>query len=369
MPLTGLKVLDLTRVLAGPLCTMMLGDLGADVIKVERPTGGDESRGWGPPFDERGQSAYFLSVNRNKLSIALDFTRPEDRDVLLGLIRSADVVVDNFLPGVLARYGVDTVALMEECSRVVWCTISGFGPDSPRPGYDFVIQAESGWMSITGPEAGPPMKVGVALADVMTGKDAAIAILAALARREGASADKRRVSVSLAHSATAALVNVAQNVLVTGADARRWGNAHPNLVPYQLFEASDRPLVIAVGSDPQWLAMCSALDLAALAQDETLRTNAGRVAQRDYVVTSIAERAARQAATILLARLAHVGVPCGLVRTVQEAVSDVQSDIATGIAPALSGSIRRLPPLLDEHGVAIRKKQWSVFSMLPILGS
>ena len=369
MPLTSLKVLDLTRVLAGPLCTMMLGDLGADVIKVERPGSGDDSRGWGPPFDDTGQSAYFLSVNRNKLSVALDFANEEDRSLLLELIRNADVVVDNFLPGALARYGIDADALMISSTRLVWCTISGFGPNSSRPGYDFVTQAESGWMSITGPEGGPPMKVGVALADVITGKDATVAILAALLSRDHATPERRRVHVSLAQSATASLVNVAQNVLVSGNAARRWGNAHPNLVPYQLFEAEDRPLVIAVGSDAQWLAMCGALGLDDLAHDESLRTNAGRVTRRDHVVETIAKGLRHAPAADQIAKLAEVGVPCGLVRTVQEALSDVQSDVATGIAPALSGSIRRLPPLLDEHGVAIRKKQWSVFSMLPILGS
>jgi crotonobetainyl-CoA:carnitine CoA-transferase CaiB-like acyl-CoA transferase len=177
------------------------------------------------------------------------------------------------------------------------------------------------------------------------------------------------VHVSLAQSATAALVNVAQNVLVTGRNANRWGNAHPNLVPYQLFDASDRPLVIAVGSDAQWIAMCRALRLDDLGNDDTLRTNAGRVTSRERVVQAIAKRLREATAAHFIASLTEVGVPCGLVRTVQEAVFDVQSDVATGIAPALSGSIRHLPPLLDEHGVAIRKKQWSVFSMLPILGS
>jgi crotonobetainyl-CoA:carnitine CoA-transferase CaiB-like acyl-CoA transferase len=195
LPLSQIKVLDLSRVLAGPLCTMLLGDLGADVIKVERPGRGDDTREWGPPFDERGESAYYLSINRNKLSLAADLADDADRTLLLELIRGADVVVENFLPGALARLGIDAAAEMDRNPRLVWCGITGFGPDSTRPGYDFVVQAESGWMAITGEPDGPPMKSGVALADVVAGKDAAVAILAALlGRDQGAS---RHVSLSL----------------------------------------------------------------------------------------------------------------------------------------------------------------------------
>src|SRR5687768_2394211 len=210
--LSGVRVLDLTRVLAGPLCTMMLGDLGADVLKVERPGGGDETRGWGPPFDDRGESGYYLSVNRNKKSLVADLDRPADVDLLRSLAREARVVVDNFRPGTLERRGLDPAAILHESDRLVWCTITGFGAESARPGYDFVVQAERGWMAITGEPDGQPMKVGVALADVLAGKDAAIAILAALAG-EGLTPRQRRIHVSLADSATAALINVAQNVL------------------------------------------------------------------------------------------------------------------------------------------------------------
>src|SRR3954469_4511624 len=269
-----LKVVDLSRVLAGPVCSMMLGDLGADVIKVERPGRGDETRSWGPPFDDEGQSAYFLSVNRNKKSLAADLTVPSDKTLVLDLIRSADVVLDNFLPGSLERLGIDRDAELHHNSRLIWCTISGFGPRTSRPGYDFVVQAECGWMSITGEQAGSPMKIGVALADVIAGKDAGIAILAAVAARaEGAlSVAERRIDISLADSARASLVNVAQNVLVSGEDAKRWGNAHPNLVPYQLFDAADRGLVVAVGSDGQWRACAAALDLPSLGNDKDLET-------------------------------------------------------------------------------------------------
>src|ERR1700693_361126 len=227
-----LKVLDLSRVLAGPVCSMMLGDLGADVIKVERPVGGDETRGWGPPFDPDGESAYFLSVNRNKKSLAADLSVAEDRRLIEDRIAEADVVLENFLGGALVRLGLDAEELLDRNPSLIWCTISGFGPDSSRGGYDFVVQAECGWMAITGERDGAPMKAGVALADVVAGKDAAIAILAAVAERASGggslSRDKRRISISLLDSARAALVNVAQNILLSGEDAARGGKAHPN---------------------------------------------------------------------------------------------------------------------------------------------
>ncbi len=367
LPLDRINVLDLSRVLAGPLCTMMLGDLGARVIKVERPDVGDDTRGWGPPFAEDGQSAYFRSVNRNKLSIALDLRGAVDVDLCRQLISGADVVIDNFLPGQLARYGLDKGAELLRSSRLVWCTISGFGEASPRPGYDFVVQAESGWMSITGETDGAPMKTGVALVDVITGKDAAVAILAALLGRDGRSAVDRQLNISLAHSATAALVNVAQNVLVGQGPAKRWGNAHANLVPYQLFRAADRPLVIAVGSDGQWRSATRALDLPELAGDPALDTNAGRVAQRERVADAIAERVAGLPAQAWIDRLSAVGVPCGLVRTVPEALADFPASPVTGVAPTGNGRVRYVSPNLNEHGKLIREKHWSVFDQLPIL--
>src|SRR5438270_3939988 len=235
-----LKVLDLSRVLAGPVCSMILGDIGADVIKVERPGAGDETRGWGPPFHPDGESAYFLSVNRNKKSICLDLASDADRAVLFELIREADVVLENFLHGSLERLGLNPDEILERNRALIWCTISGFGADNPRPGYDFVVQAECGWMAITGEPEGSPMKVGVALADVIAGKDAAIAILAAAAERAGGTLapKQRRINISLANSARAALVKIAQYVLVSGLDAKRWGNAHSNLVPYLMFVAA-----------------------------------------------------------------------------------------------------------------------------------
>lgn len=347
---------------------MTLGDLGAQVIKVERPGSGDETRRWGPPVDSLGRSAYFLSVNRNKLSVALDLDDKDDLATLRTLIDGADVVLDNFRPGTLERRGIEPQTILEQRRALIWCTISGFGPASPRPGYDFVAQAEGGWMSITGEPQGDPMKAGVALADVIAGKDAVIAIVAALAARELAPeplpVTSRRLHVSLLHSTVAALVNVAQNVLVSGRDAPRWGNAHPNLVPYQLFAAADRPIVIAVGTDAQWRALCAVLGLPSLHEDPHLATNAGRVTHRERVVRAIADRLVQEPADYWLGRLAAAGVPCGVVRTVQEAMASVPASPLTGVAPSVPGRIRLSPPSLDQHGTLVRRNGWAAFDRL-----
>lgn len=343
---------------------MILGDLGADVVKIERPGVGDDTRGWGPPFDTRGESAYYLAVNRNKLSVAADLARPEDRALLAELMAGADVVLENFRPGTLERYALGPAAMLAAHPQLLWCTITGFGLNSPRPGYDFVVQAESGWMAITGEPDGAPMKVGVALADVLAGKDAAIQILAALAGRrggDGGSSFNRHLSVSLLHSATAALVNVAQNALVTGAESRRWGNAHPNLVPYEVFEAADRPVVIAVGNDAQFAACVRALGLDALAADTTLATNAGRVTHRARVVTEIGARVRGLSAASVLAALERGGVPCGVVKPVLEALRAVDASPLTGIAPQGPAAVRRPPPMLDAHGALVRAEGWGAF--------
>lgn len=358
--LSGLKVLELSRVLAGPLCGMMLGDLGASVIKVERTQGGDETRGWGPPFDERGESAYFLSVNRNKLGLTADFDEPMDVELLRSLAGTADVVVENFRPGSLERRGLGAAALRAANPPLVWCTISGFGLTSSRPGYDFVVQAESGWMSITGEPDGAPMKHGVALADVIAGKDAAIAVLGALVAR-ARSGSGRQVHVSLQGSAEAALLNVAQNTLVSGLAPSRWGNAHANLVPYQLFHAADRPLVIAVGSDAQWVACATALDLGQLAADPVLRTNAGRLAERGRIVGSMRERIAERPAGLWVGALERAGVPCGVVRSVPEVLSSTHGSALSGMPPSVPGTVHRAPPLLGEHSALLRERGWAAF--------
>jgi len=361
--LSGVRVLDLTRVLAGPVCTMILADLGADVLKVERPGTGDESRTWGPPFDEHGVAAYFLSTNRNKFSVALDLDAETDRALLRRLALDADIVVENFLPGALARRGLGAEALLSANAQLIWCTISGFGASSARPGYDFVAQAESGWMSITGEPDGNPMKAGVALADVIAGKDAATSVLAALAARERGTLGTatRRLHVSLSHSAVAALANVAQNVLVTGLDAGRWGNAHANLCPYELFQAADRAMVVAVGSDAQWLACAHAMQLDDLAEDVSLLTNAGRLAHRAHIVARLSARLRTDSAAHWCAVLQQAGVPCGVVQSVRAALAGVGASPRTGVDPQPPGRVRFPPPRLDEHGSLVREWGWDAF--------
>ncbi len=339
---------------------MMLGDMGAQVIKIERPGEGDETRGWGPPFDERGESAYYLSVNRNKLSAALDLDTAVDRALLEALLAQADVVVENFRPGVLGRRGLDPKQVRERYPMLIWCTIAGFADDAMRPGYDFVVQAESGWMSITGEPHGVPIKHGIALVDVMAGKDAAIAVLGALVERSRTGVG-RMVTVSLSGTAEAALVNVAQNTLVSGNPPQRWGNAHANLVPYQLFDAADRAVVIAVGSNGQWLACARALGLTELADDSTLRANAGRLAQRERVVSAIAarmrERPAREWKTVL----DTAGVPNGVVRTVNEVLAERSASRTTGMPPSVPGTVRLVPPTLGQHTELVRTFLWNAF--------
>ena len=359
--LSGVRVLDLTRVLAGPLCTMLLGDLGADVLKVERPGTGDDTRGWGPPFDPTGASAYYLSVNRNKLGIALDIRDPAAQRQIESLAADADVVVDNFRRGTLESHGIDPSALLARHPRLIWCTITGFGAESDRPGYDFVVQAESGWMAVTGEREGDPMKVGIALADILAGKDATIAILAALAHR-GRTGKGTRIFISLAESARAALINVAQNVLVGGRDASRWGNGHPNLVPYQLFHASDHPIVVAVGTDAQWIACARSLGLDELANDPALATNAGRVGQRSRIVDAFGRTLALRSAQEWKDQLSTAGVPVGVVSSVLDVVREAGGSPLTGMPSSVGGVVRRPPPGLDEHGSLVRLHGWNAFT-------
>ena len=344
---------------------MVLGDLGANVIKVERPGRGDDTRSWGPPFDDRGESAYYLSINRNKLSIAADLATAK-RTLVEELIENADVVVENFLPGTLERVGIESQTLLRSHPRLVWCSITGFGAASRRPGYDYVVQAEAGWMAITGEPAGKPMKTGVALADILAGKDAAIAVLAALAGRDRGIAIDRFVDISLVDSARAALTNVAQNALISGREAMRWGNAHANLVPYQLFHASDRAIVIAVGSDDQWRSCVGALGLEVLADDVRLATNAGRLTHRELVVRAFARAIGKRPAVEWIRALEARKVPCGVVKTILEALQDAaNASPLTGMPSSVGGKIRFAPPRLDEHGELIRKRGWDAFDTLP----
>ena len=361
--LAGVRVADLSRVLAGPYCTMVLADLGAHVVKVERPEGGDETRSWGPPF-AGGEAAYYLSVNRNKRSCALDLSKPEGRALALELCARADIVIENFKVGGADRLGVGYEHVRDRNPTVVYCSITGFGSEREpvgRPGYDFVAQAESGLMSITGPEDGPPYKVGVALVDVLTGLHAAAAVLAALHGGKGA-----RIEVPLLDSGLAGLVNVAQNALVTGRDPERHGNAHPNIVPYQDFETSSGRIAVAAANDGLFRALCSVMGVADLPSDERFATNAGRVEHRGELVPMLQERFRERSAEEWLADLDAAGVPAGKVRTVPDALSaaaaagraaTVTLDHPTAgaldlVASPIWGATRTdpsPPPLLGEH--------------------
>ncbi len=358
LPLSGIKVLDLSRILAGPLCTMTLGDLGADVIKVERPDGGDDTRGWGPPFDNDGESAYFLSINRNKRSLTADLANEADLMLVRRLALEADVVVENFLPGTLSRKGLDADEILSLNASLIWCSLRGYLNEPMRPGYDFAVQAESGWMSVTGEPDGQPLRTAVALIDVLTGKDAALAILAALVGGRSRPAAERHLTVTLSGSAAAGLANVAQNVLVSGRDAERWGNAHANLVPYQVFETADRPMVIAVGSDGQWRALVDVLGDPSLAEDDALRTNAGRVVNRARCVAAVQAALRTASASGWKARCEAVGVPVGLVRTVREALAETDASPVTGVPSSVGGVVRRRPPRLGEHSAEIARWGW-----------
>ena len=342
-PLSGIRVVDLSRVLAGPYATMTLADLGADVIKVEHPRGGDETRSWGPPY-AGGEAAYFLSVNRSKRSVALDLKAPEGRELALELCAGADVVIENFRPGGAARLGLDYEAVRARRPDVVYCTISGFGGREPRdrPAYDFVLQAESGLMAITGERDGEPTKVGVALIDVLSGLNAATAILAALYRRER-TGEGELVEVALLDSALAGLVNVAQNALVTGEEPRRYGNAHPSIVPYEPFRAADGWIAVAAANDALFVRLCEAIERPDLAGDERYASNAARVRNRESLVAELAAvfamRPTREWVELLLA----AGVPVGKIRGVGEALRET-GDTTIGVPHPTAGNLELVAP-------------------------
>jgi len=320
--LDGVRVVDLSRVLAGPYCTMVLADLGADVVKVERPAGGDETRSWGPPF-AGGEAAYFLSVNRGKRSVAIDLSDRDGRDLALELCAGADVVVENFKVGGAERLGVGYEHVRERNPAVVYCSISGFGSvrEPPgRPGYDFVAQAETGLMSITGPAGGEPSKAGVALVDVLTGLHAAAGVLALLHSERGG-----RVEVPLLDSGLAGLVNVAQNALVTGVEPQRHGNAHPNIVPYQDFETASGRLAVAAPNDGLFRALCRAIGRDDLAEDPRYASNAGRVDHRAELVPELEARFRECEADDWVAALDAAGVPVGKVRSVPDALAAAEA--------------------------------------------
>ncbi|HVH02319.1 MAG TPA: CaiB/BaiF CoA-transferase family protein [Amaricoccus sp.] len=363
-PLAGLRVLELARVLAGPWVGQTLADLGADVVKVEAPAG-DETRGWGPPFAEDGAAAYFHACNRGKRSIALDFGDPGDLALARSLAAAADVVVENFKVGGLVRFGLDHASVAAGNPGVVYASITGFGQDGPlaaRPGYDFIIQAMGGIMDLTGEPDGPPQKPGVAHADLFTGMYATVAVLAALLQRQRTGRGQW-IDLGLFDVQLAVLANQAANFLIGGGVPRRMGNAHPNIVPYQVFEAADGPLVIACGNDGQFARLCERLGLA-LHRDARLATNPGRLAHREEVAGAIAARIAAMARAEVLAVAEACGVPAGPINTVAEALAEPQA-VARGAVTGLGVrspmrfseaevGVAAGPPRLDADGAAIR---------------
>ncbi|MDQ6211903.1 CaiB/BaiF CoA transferase family protein [Achromobacter insolitus] len=380
--LNGVRVLDLTRILAGPSATQLLGDLGADVVKVEKPGEGDDTRKWGPPYIKdnegrpTGESAYYLSANRNKRSIALDIATDAGREALHQLLSQADVLVENYKVGGLAQYGLDYAQLRHRYPRLVYCSITGFGQTGPyakRAGYDFLIQGMGGIMSLTGEPEGTPMKVGVGIADVMTGMYAAVGILAALRHRD-LTGMGQHIDISLLDSQIAWLVNAGTNYLAAQEPPTRLGNGHPNIVPYQVFDAADGPMILAVGNDAQFRRFCEVAGLDGLAQDERYASNAARVAHRDELCGRIQEALGQRPRTTWLEQLEAVGVPCGPVNDLRDVFNDphVQArgaHLRMPCAWAQGGELNLLanplklsatpvtyrmpPPRLDEHAQQI----------------
>ncbi len=325
--LDGITIVDFSRVLAGPYATMLLADFGATVIKIEQPGRGDDTRSWGPPFTAAGESAYFLCANRNKRSITLNLKHPRGRAIALDLIRRADVVVENFKVGDMARMGLDYATACQVNPALIYCSITGYGqtgPDAHRPGYDAVIEAEGGIMSITGPAdshgAGEPYKVGVAIADITAGLHAVTAILAALHHRTR-TGEGQYIDIALLDTQVSWLANVASAYLVSGVPPRRYGNAHPSIVPYQVMAAADGYLMLAVGNDHQFAALCQALGCGQWAQDERFTTNARRVQHRGALLALLEPAFARRTIAELTTLLGEAGVPCGPVNDIPTALA------------------------------------------------
>ena len=376
--LAGIRVLDLSRILAGPSATQLLGDLGADVVKIERPGEGDDTRRWGPPYikDSKGQptseSAYYLSANRNKRSIAIDISTAEGQEEIGALIARADVLVENYKVGGLKQYGLSYEQLRARHPRLIYCSITGFGQTGPyahRPGYDFLIQGMGGIMSLTGEPKGQPMKVGVGIADVITGMYAAVGILAALQHRN-ATGLGQHIDIALLDAQIAWLVNAGTNFLASCETPRRLGNGHPNIVPYQVFDTLDAPMILAVGNDSQFARFCDVAGLPHLATNVRFSTNPQRVAHRDELCLLIGDRLRTAARSEWLEGLERVGVPCGPVNNLDAVFADphvnargaelhMPCDWAQGgmlklLANPLKLSVspvsyRHVPPRLDEH--------------------
>jgi crotonobetainyl-CoA:carnitine CoA-transferase CaiB-like acyl-CoA transferase len=372
-PLTGLTVLDVTRVLSGPYCTMLLADMGARVIKVEHPLRGDDTRAWGPPFIH-GESSYFLSVNRNKESVTLDFKHPDGRRVLDALVSRADVFVENFRPGTLARLGLDYASLEARFPALVYASLSGYGQTGPRasePGYDAVLQGEGGLMSFTGAADGPPYRLGVAVADIVTGMFAANGILLALLARQ-TTGRGQHVDVAMLDSVAALLTYQAGIVFATGQAPGRMGNRHPSIAPYDSYDTQDGPIVLAVGNDEQWQRFCRVADLEALAADPRFATNEGRVRHHVSLGENVTRVLRGRTRAEWTSALVAAGVPCGPVRSVDEVLADPQlaarqmieqrphatagTVSLLGVPIKLSatpGGIRTAPPALGQHTAAV----------------
>ena len=371
-PLAGIRVLDLSRVLAGPWCTQLLADLGAEVIKIERPGVGDDTRHWGPPWHGEGDervAAYFLSANRGKKSAAIDFARPEGAELVRKIAENCDVVVENFKVGGLKKFGLDAEALRASDPRLIVASITGFGQDGPhaeRAGYDFIIQGMGGMMSITGlPDdqpGGGPLRVGVAVVDLFTGMYTATAILAALFRRER-TGEGAHVDMALFDTQLAVLANQVSNALVSGKDPPRQGNTHPNIVPYQPFAAADKPLIVAVGNDRQFARLAEICGHPEWASDDRFATNAARVANREEMVGLVSQCIRRKPADEWFEKLEAAGIPAGPINTISQALADVQAQhrrmVRTMAGLSVMGSPVRIdgeradselpPPRLGEH--------------------
>jgi crotonobetainyl-CoA:carnitine CoA-transferase CaiB-like acyl-CoA transferase len=375
-PLQGLKVLDLSRVLAGPWCTQLLADLGAEVTKVERPGSGDDTRHWGPPWHGEGEkrvAAYFLSCNRGKKSAAIDFSRPEGAALVGKLAQSADVLVENFRAGGLEKFGLDAGTLRAANPRLIYASITGFGQDGPyadRAGYDFIIQGMGGMMSVTGlPDGEPgggPMRAGVAIADLFTGLYTCVAVLAALHRREK-TGEGAHIDMALFDTQLAVMANQASNALVSGKDPPRQGNTHPNIVPYQPFQAADRPIIVAVGNDRQFARLAELCGHPEWAADERFASNAARVANRAEIVRLVGDCIRARPATEWQEKLEAAGIPSGPINSVSQALFDVQAQhrgmVRTTAGVPLVGSPVHVdgaradsdlpPPALGEHTAEI----------------
>jgi crotonobetainyl-CoA:carnitine CoA-transferase CaiB-like acyl-CoA transferase len=378
--LSHLRVLDLSRVLAGPWCGQLFADLGADVVKVERPGAGDDTRTWGPPWmpgpagASSGEAAYFMAANRNKRSITVDVSKPEGQAIVRGLAAESDVLLENYKVGGLRQYGLDYHGLSAVNPRLVYCSITGFGqtgPYAPRAGYDFIIQGMGGLMSITGERdalpGGGPQKVGVAVTDLMTGMYAAVAVLAAIAEREQ-SGKGQHVDMALLDTQVAMTANMAMNYLATGKPPGRAGNAHPNIVPYQTFEAADGHVIVAVGNDGQFRKLCQVAGCEALADDPRFATNPARVKHREALIPLLAERIQQQPARHWADALEAAGVPCGPINDIGQAFADPQVQArgmrvdlphpTAGTVPLVASPMRlsrtppqylRAPPTLGQH--------------------